>query len=64
MLRTDDIASTHQRDYVTGQRELGYALRSSLSRVLWEPLPQSIRLLLEQLREKERLREKYTARPL
>ncbi len=57
MLRTDDIASTHQRDYVTAQRELGYALRSSLSRVLWEPLPESIRLLLEQLRDKERLRE-------
>ncbi len=58
MLRTDNFAATDELDYATTQRELGYALRSSLSRVLWEPLPEPIRLLLEQLRDQERLRGK------
>ncbi len=56
MLRTDNIAAD-ELDYATTQRELGYALRSSLSPVLWEPLPERIRRLLEQLRDKERKRE-------
>jgi hypothetical protein len=54
MLRTDEIPSTDDqstddRDYTTTQRELGFALRSALSSVLWQPLPEAIRLLLEKL---------------
>ncbi len=42
------------RDYATTQRELGFALRAALSNVLWQPLPEAILLLLEQLNAKER----------
>ncbi len=54
MLRTDNIVSRNERDYATTQRELGYALRAALSNMLWQPLPEPIRLLLEQLKAKER----------
>ncbi len=57
MLSTEEIESDRALDYATIQRELGYALRSSLSRVLWEPLPEAIRLLLAQLQAKERQKE-------
>lgn len=54
MLREDEIKPMDDRDYATTQRELGFALRAALSGVLWQPLPDAIRLLLEQLNAKER----------
>ncbi len=62
MLRTAGNAPTDKRDYTTTQRELGFALRTALSCVLWEPLPEPIRLLLDQLRDKE-CREKTIGDP-
>lgn len=57
MLDTENPASLGKLDYVTLQRELGYALRSALASVLWQPMPETIRLLLEQLSAKERQKE-------
>ncbi len=54
MFLANEITRTDDRDYATTQRELGFALRSALSSVLWQPLPDAIRLLLEQLQTKER----------
>ncbi len=48
----------NDRDYETAQRELGYALRAALSNVLWQPLPEAILLLLEQLAAKERQKQR------
>lgn len=62
MLRTDNTASTDERDYATLQRELGFALRAALSNVLWQPLPESIRLLLEQLKAEERQKEERASK--
>ncbi|MEK4032679.1 hypothetical protein WOC76_02880 [Methylocystis sp. IM3] len=62
MLRTDTTGSTGERDYATLQRELGFALRAALSNVLWQPLPESIRLLLEQLKAEERRKEERASK--
>ncbi len=56
-MSTEELADPTELDYATIQRELAYALRCSLSCVLWEPLPEAIRLLLEQLAAKERQKQ-------
>jgi hypothetical protein len=55
---TGEVLPTDGHDYVAIQLELGLALRSALSSVLWEPLPDAIRLLLEQLQAKECQRQR------